>query len=69
MASAAASGSAVGGIRTDSFTVVDGRSTLPARLGVGAPPMPTTSSDGSQVRAISSCSVVGRAGRVSPASG
>src|SRR6056297_638308 len=54
-AAAAASGSAVGGIRIDNFSEVLGRRTLPARAVGGRPSAPTTLSEGCQVRR-SNCS-------------
>src|SRR6185437_5680364 len=42
--------SSVGGRRSDSFTDVNGRSTLPAESSAGMPPTPVTASAGRQVR-------------------
>ena len=50
-ASVAACASTSGGSRSENFSVVDGRSTLPPSLGLGSPSAPVTSSAAPQVRA------------------
>ena len=49
-ASTAFSASTVGGTRIESLASVNGRNTLPALPGAGAPPRPVTESAGRQVR-------------------
>ncbi len=51
-ASVAASASTSGGSRSENFSVVDGRSTLPPSFGLGSPSAPVTSNAAPQVRAM-----------------
>lgn len=63
-ASMAALGSTRGGMRMDSFTVVKGRSTLPALLSAGMPSTPVTDRAGRHVRLSTSSAPSSDMGRV-----